>query len=308
MTKSKNNIIKTLLSIDNMVDVLGVRFDEPITNRKKHDAFRLLLIYYVREIDRIANKMTGKHLIFYKDLKHINKVDIRVVIDTLKYIHEYKHKFIWPWCTKDGFCSKCEYGNKHGLCFLEDSTYKQILNRLSVINNSSKYKGLLIDPEIRRIASNVSKMYIMIKDIKIDKNKLSIQHKLLIQYLTRKNKIIKGLTGLDLISPKDINEIEEWSLEKVVKSLDKIGGGTDLDNCPWCTHYNRSDKEDRSCNGCGYGLRNGRCINEMGFPTGLYYIILTELRKTYGYKRVSEPARHLCEEIKNVYRIIKSIV
>ena len=90
---------------------------------------------------------------------------------------------------------------------------------------------------------------------------------LLLRFLNEKDAIVRQHTRLRLATADDFKEIEinwaEAQCEKIMKSLHTR---SDDACCPWCIIT--------VCDGCGYGRRNGVCIDD---PDSRYGRILDRI-------------------------------
>jgi hypothetical protein len=80
------------------------------------------------------------------------------------------------------------------------------------------------------------------------------------KYTQHKNSLLLALTGVRLIAPEDMKELEEWEESKCFISLKKMAELSEYDNkllsgtlCPWCM------LQENTCKGCKYGERHGSC-------------------------------------------------
>jgi len=96
---------------------------------------------------------------------------------------------------------------------------------------------------------------------------------LLLEYMQRKNTIVKKHTGLVLTRKLDMAELRTWSEQMCSIALHGLSLAKDSTLCPWCI-VNRMD-----CTICGYGKRNGICDNISGTPQPRYRKINTRLLK-----------------------------
>ena len=111
----------------------------------------------------------------------------------------------------------------------------------------------------------------------------------IIKILELKQARIKELTGLDYITPEDLEEIKKINTKQIKKIMNRIKENyNDLDDsdiCPWCS------VSFDECGRCSYGTRHGFCDQE----NSKYRKIIDKL----GHKIYSIPG--LVEAIKEIY-------
>ena len=97
----------------------------------------------------------------------------------------------------------------------------------------------------------------------------------LVKFVELKNKVVKKVTGINYANRDDIAEIKEWGEKKceaVYGAIELSILTTDISNfaigaCPWCISIPCFDY-GTACEKCGYGERNGICINNV---SSLFY-------------------------------------
>ena len=75
-------------------------------------------------------------------------------------------------------------------------------------------------------------------------------NKLLVEFMVKKNRIIKRLTGLLITTKSDMDELRAWPEDTCKYILSNLGD-RGRQCCPWCFM--------NSCASCSYGKRNGQC-------------------------------------------------
>lgn len=76
---------------------------------------------------------------------------------------------------------------------------------------------------------------------------------LLLDFMQKKNEIIRKHTQMDIFTPEDFEEVKSWRVKLCILALDKLNHrSNDINNCPWCLVTS-------GCYSCGYGKRHGDC-------------------------------------------------
>lgn len=92
-----------------------------------------------------------------------------------------------------------------------------------------------------------------------------------IDYINRKNEIIKRITGLTLVPEEQIQEVPVLEL--------KPENENDADICPYCLYYKKEqDDFDTSCGECPMELHDNQC-----YELGSTYIEVSN-KLNYVYK------------------------
>jgi hypothetical protein len=82
---------------------------------------------------------------------------------------------------------------------------------------------------------------------------------IIINFMLKKDAIIKEHTGMDLIDQDDIDELTSWA-EYTHTTIALKLSWTPSGMCPWCIVNKYADSVP-DCKECGYGKRNGICDN-----------------------------------------------
>lgn len=87
---------------------------------------------------------------------------------------------------------------------------------------------------------------------------------LLLEYMQRKNAIVKKHSGLVLTRKRDLAELRTWSEQMCSTALRRLSITSDSLLCPWCI------VTDLDCVTCNYGKRNGICNDVYTKPQPRY--------------------------------------
>ena len=97
---------------------------------------------------------------------------------------------------------------------------------------------------------------------------------IMIDFIGKKSKIIKKITGLKLAHKADIKDLEEnWTEAEAARFLEGLDpDGSDGSACPWCDKYRRHG--GGWCEECTFGKRRGICCEN---SESLYDRVTTKL-------------------------------
>ena len=76
---------------------------------------------------------------------------------------------------------------------------------------------------------------------------------ILIEFMHKKDMLVREYTGVRLMSDLDYIEIAEWTEEVCKDVLSQLGTASDHWMCPWCITH------ERDCDICEYAKRHGAC-------------------------------------------------
>jgi len=106
---------------------------------KEKSTLHELLVFFLKEKNRIIKEITGINLFNDRDYKEVYNLPEKKTLEFLSKLKRYDDDIhICPWClfhvlTKKT-CSKCGYGKRHNRCIDPDSNYTKIINRLKKHN------------------------------------------------------------------------------------------------------------------------------------------------------------------------------